>query len=88
MAQLAPNRPPEDAHDLLRRNIQKTVGIATLRRLRSIVDAYEKQDRADNRSNRRMLLAAALIAGCLAVIVVFSGAALPRLLTAVLAWFR
>ena len=64
------------------------MAVATLRKIRRIVDDYDAQDRANVRLSRHVLSAAVLIAGCLVVIVVLSGAALPRLLTAVLAWFR
>ena len=87
MAQPAPE-PPEDAQELLHRNVRKTVAIATLRKIRRIVDDYDEQDRANQRLSRRMLSAAAMITAGLAVIIVLSGAALPRLLTAVLGWFR
>ena len=88
MAQLPPEETPEIPRDLLQQNVQKTVAISTLRKIRRIVDEYEDADRSNVRLSRRVVSAGAVITGCLVLAIVVTGAALPRYVTAVLAWFR
>ena len=88
MSQTASDEARDDARDLLERNVRKTVAISTLRKIRGIVDDYDEEQRLNDRLSRRVLIAGIVVTSCLAVILLFTGGALPRLITAVLAWFK
>ena len=88
MAEITPEDRPEDTRDLMDRNIRKTVAVSGLRKIRGLVDEYDEEQRLNDRVNRRMLTAGALVAGLLAVTILLSGGALPRFITAALAWFK
>ena len=88
MAQPTQDRPPEAARELLDRNIRKTVAISTLRKIRGLVDDYDREQRLNHRLSRRVLVTGTLIAGLLAIVILLTGGALPRLITAVLGWFK
>ena len=89
MAQTASDEARDHARDLLERNIRKTVSISTLRRIRGIVDDYDEERRLNDRLSRRILIAGIVVTSCLAVILLLTtGGALPRLITAVLGWFK
>ena len=88
MSQSAPDHAPEGARDSLDRNIRKTVAVSTLRRIRGIVDDYDEEQAQKDRLSRRVFLAGALVAVVLAVVLLTTGGALPRIITAVLGWFN
>ena len=88
MSQRLPDHPPDDARDLLERNIRKTVAVSTLRRIRGIVDDYDEEQAQKDRLSRRVLAAGLIVAVVLAIVLVTTGGALPRVITAVLGWFR
>jgi hypothetical protein len=88
MAEMTPEDSPEDTRDLMHRNIRKTVAVSGLRKIRGVVDEYDEERRLNERLSRRMLTAGALVAGLLTVTILLSGGALPRFITAALAWFK
>jgi len=88
MSQVTPQNPPEEARDSLRRNVQKTVAVSTLRKIRGMVDDYDEEERRNHRLSRRVVATTVVLVAILAVILALSGGALPRVLTAVLGWFR
>ena len=88
MSQQLPEPPPDQARDLLERNIRKTVAVSTLRRIRGIVDDYDEEQARKDRLSRRVLAGVLLAAVVLAIVFLTTGGALPRVITAVLAWFR
>ena len=84
MSETSPPHTPEDARDLMQRNVRKSVAVSTLRKIRRIVDDFEDRDRRNARSNRRIAIATAITIGGLLVVLMVSGGALPRLLTGLL----
>ena len=88
MSQDLPEHPPAQARNLLERNIRKTVAVSTLRRIRGIVDDYDEEQARKDRLSRRVLAGGLLAVGVLAIVFLTTGGALPRMITAVLGWFR
>jgi hypothetical protein len=84
MSHPTPQHTPEEARDLLDRNVRKSVAISTLRKIRRIVDDFEDQDRRNDRTSRRVAIAAAIAVVALLVVLMVTGGALPRLLTGLL----
>ena len=88
MSQSTPDDRPEAPRDLLDRNIRKTVAISTLRRIRGIVDDYDEERAQKERLSRRVFVAGVLAAVVLALVVLLTGGALPRIVTGVLGLIR
>ena len=84
MSETSPQHTPQDARDLLHRNVQKSVAISTLRKIRRIVDEFEDQDRRNARASRRIAILTAIAFGGLLLVLLVTGGALPRLLTGIL----
>lgn len=84
MSEPTPQHTPEDARDLLQRNVRQSVAISTLRKIRRVVDDFEAQDRDNERASRRIAIGVTVTIGVLLLLVMLTGGALPRLLTGLL----
>jgi hypothetical protein len=84
MSQPTPQHTPEDARDLLDRNVRRSVAVSTLRKIRRIVDDFEDQDRRNARASRRIAIAVVITVCAVLVVLMLTGGALPRLLTGLL----
>jgi hypothetical protein len=84
MSQPTPQHTPEDARDLLLRNVRKSVAISTLRKIRRIVDDFEAQDSRNDRASRRIAIVTTVTVVGLLIVLMLTGGALPRLLTGLL----
>ncbi len=88
MSQITPNHSTDDPRDVLDRNIQKTVAISTLRKIRGIVDEYDEEQRFKRRASRWAAAIFAALFVCAVIVLLATGGLLPRSVSGALTMFR